>query len=152
MARGTDQCSVIIAKPSQKTRLPRRVVGESGAPVIRSRARSCRGTTDPVAEGDCVCGRTGARRDWVRRAASRVDASRNQMTVAPCESLPPCSAGTYAYNRLNTTPHAAVVAPRVLVAATEMCRGPTRTRATTGHRENCQRRSDSGARRRAVQV
>jgi hypothetical protein len=52
------------------------------APVIRSRARSWRGTQDPVAEGDCECGRTGARRDWVRRAAARADASQDLMTVA----------------------------------------------------------------------
>jgi len=37
-----------------------------GAPPIGPRARCCRGTEAPVAEGDCECGRTEARRDWGR--------------------------------------------------------------------------------------
>jgi hypothetical protein len=57
--------------------------GRPGTSVVLSGTRSRRGTEDPVAEGDCECGRTGARRDRVRRAVPRTDADHDRTTVAP---------------------------------------------------------------------
>jgi len=55
----------------------------SEAADIHSWARCWRSAEGPVAEGDSECGRTGARRDWAWRAASRADARQAQTTVAP---------------------------------------------------------------------